>query len=211
MSSKNARGSETVSIIRRATAARRRRGFMPATTSTVSHEPLEPRALMAVSIAAETLVNVSKMRGNQTEGTIAIDPTNPNRLFMASNTATGRDPDLGPTDVNPGVAALFGATSTDAGVTWAGREFANGIGGDNLPAACCDPSAEFDNFGNLFFVYLSFVTTPQYQGTEIDVIHSTDGGQTFTLLTTYRGDDTDGPGPDTGDCDQPTITTGAGS
>ena len=77
-------------------------------------ESLEQRTLLSVSATVETLLNVSKMRENQTEASIAIDPTNPNRLFIASNMASGRDPDLGAEDPIPGEDRLFGASSTDA-------------------------------------------------------------------------------------------------
>ena len=214
MSSKNVRGWQGHFVGRPRVASRRGyRGEPRNAASPAASEALERRLLMAVSVGAETYVNVSRARGNQSEGTIAIDPTNPNRLFLASNTTTGRDPDVGPNDVDPSSAALFGATSINGGIDWATREFANGavFGGDGLPAACCDPSAEFDQFGNLFVVYLSFIFEPNYQGTEIDLLHSTDGGQTFALRQTFRGIDLDGQGPDQGECDQPSVATGANS
>src|SRR5215217_6809360 len=145
----------------------------------VTIEPLEPRALCdaTVTAGAPTLVNVSHRPGQQSEGTIAIDPTNPARIFAASNDA--------------GVS-LFGAASSDGGVTWTGREFAGGQ--DLLPQGCCDPSAAWDEFGNLFFTYLSVDTSA------VVVLTSADGGQTFRHLVSFTGDN-----------DQPTVVTGAGS
>src|SRR5688500_15172260 len=107
-----------------------------------SPEPLERRVFMDVSLTAETLVNASKLRANQIDTTIAVDPTNTNRVFSASSMFTGRDPD--PTDpppipreLNPFgyLFSLSGATSTDGGATWATRRMATGpvVGGDNPP------------------------------------------------------------------------------
>src|SRR5215210_336454 len=95
-------------------------------------EPLEPRTLFESAFAN---VNVSRSPGNHAEGSISVDPTNPLRLFAASNA--------------PGTG-LFASTSADGGVTWTGSTIldvdpAPGAGG--LPAACCDPSAAFDRFG----------------------------------------------------------------
>src|SRR5262249_33621361 len=39
-------------------------------------------------LSVGSLVNISRAGGNQTEGTIAVDPTNPNRVFAASNPGT---------------------------------------------------------------------------------------------------------------------------
>src|SRR4051812_47409727 len=49
-------------------------------------------------------VNISRLPGNHQEGAIAIDPTNPQRLFAFSNTETD--------------AGNFAAFSTDGGLTW---------------------------------------------------------------------------------------------
>lgn len=127
-------------------------------------------------------VNVSHAGGNQSEGAIAIDPTNPLRLFAVSNIAGG--------------SGLFAAHSTDSGTTWTGGTIATGSGG-GLPAACCDPSVSWDSFGNLFLVYLDSNTA---NGT-VHVALSTDGGQNFSVIANL----------DSGSVDQPTITTGAGS
>lgn len=138
----------------------------------------------AVAHAATVLpnVNVSRAAGNQSEGAIAIDPTNPLRLFAVSNIDTGN--------------GLFAAHSTDSGATWTGGTIATGASGA-LPSACCDSSVSWDSFGNLFLTYLDSNTG---NGT-VHVAVSTDGGQTFSLVTNL----------DSGSVDQPTITTGAGS
>src|SRR5579864_6942749 len=96
----------------------------------VGIESLEPRRLLSSSFPN---INVSKMLGNQAEGAIAVDRANPSKLFAVSNI-----------DVGDG---LMAATSGDGGSTWSQKTIANDK--DGLPAACCDPSAEFDSFGNL--------------------------------------------------------------
>ena len=138
-------------------------------------EPLEPRRLLSTSFLN---VNVSRMKGNQAEGTIAVDPMDPTKLVSVSNvdSATG----------------LMVATSSNGGATWSSRVIANGK--DALPTACCDPSAAFDSFGNLFLAYLDSADN------QVELLLSTDAGKTFTLQTQYKGN-----------VDQPTVATGPGS
>jgi hypothetical protein len=133
-------------------------------------------------------VNVSQRLGNQMETTTAVDPTNAQRVFIASNDET-----LSP-------SGLFRARSTNGGATFTTGTIATGTGpgGDGLPPACCDPSASWDSFGNLFLVYLDTTTSPR----QIILLLSTNGGANFTNLATIA----------TGaNVDQPTVTTGAGS
>jgi hypothetical protein len=75
-------------------------------------------------------VNVTAAGGNQTEATVAIDPSNTQRIFVASN---------------PGATSR---RSTDGGTTW----LAAGAG---IPASCCDNVAAWDTFGNLFVVNIN--------------------------------------------------------
>ncbi|HEV8420601.1 MAG TPA: hypothetical protein VGR13_04530, partial [Actinomycetota bacterium] len=72
-------------------------------------------------------VNTSRMPGNQAETTIAVNPTNPNNIVVASNVQFG--------------AKLFKAFSMDGGQSWTTDLIADG---DNLGTACCDPSLAFD-------------------------------------------------------------------
>src|SRR5215213_2151460 len=133
-----ARASRPCLFFRTARAGRPcRHGFMSARA-----EPLEPRALCdaTVTVGTPAVVDVSRRPGHQSEGTIAIDPTNPSRVFAASNESA---------------VSLFGAASVDGGATWARRDLANGA---DVPQACCDPSAAWDEFGNLFFAYLAVDT-----------------------------------------------------
>jgi hypothetical protein len=130
-------------------------------------------------------VNVSAAAGNQAEATVAVDPTNPQRIFVASN---------------PGTTA---AISTNGGVTW--TTFGLGVPGDGLPAPCCDNVAAWDQFGNLFLVYIGLGADGNV-GTADDTIEllisTTGGGQgSFTVLQQI----------DVGNVDQPTVAVGAGS
>lgn len=95
------------------------------------------------------VVNVSVKTGNQSETTIAINPTNPDNVVVFSNEASA--------------AAIFRAYSFDGGTTW--------TRGDIAPGACCDGQAVFDSFGNLFLVDIG--------PSDVDVLMSTDGGVTF--------------------------------
>ena len=114
------------------------------------------------NVAGTTETNVSQMPGNQTDGTIAVDPTSTSRLFSASaEEGTG----------------LFVASSGDGGVTWTGQAIA--AGGDSLPVAGGQPRAAFDQFGNLYLAYVD------QSGQHIVVAISTDGGQSFTTLEQF--------------------------
>ncbi|HEX8912024.1 MAG TPA: sialidase family protein, partial [Humisphaera sp.] len=130
-------------------------------------------------------VDVAPVEGNQSEPAIAVDPSNPLRLFAAAN---NDDED----SQNPDATGLTAAYSVDGGLTWVHRKMADGT--DGIEPACCDPSAAFDAFGNLFFAYVNADTDA------VEVVLSTDGGKTFAPLTEYKGD-----------ADQPTVNTGPGS
>ncbi|HEV8291531.1 MAG TPA: sialidase family protein [Tepidisphaeraceae bacterium] len=140
-----------------------------------SMERLEERQLLAV---VPTNINLSRMRGSQSEGAVAVDPTNGNRIFVVSNIDRGD--------------GLFTARSNDGGGHWAKSVIADGF--DSLVSACCDPSAAFDEFGNLFVGYINNDTD------EVLIIRSTNAGQSFSRLAHFDGD-----------IDQPTVTAGEGS
>jgi hypothetical protein len=133
-------------------------------------------------IAGGTDVNMSKMANYQNECAIAKNPTNKMQLFALCNNSTG---------------GLFAARSTTLGATWVypdpSKTIANGTAGLG-PLACCDPTLAWDNFGNLFIGYLGNNNT-------VEIILSTDGGQTFTNLLTIN------PGVSV---DQPTVAAGSG-
>ena len=137
--------------------------------------------------------NVSRLTGNQAETTIAINPTNPQNIVLASNIQFG--------------SGLFKAYSLDGGTTWNGDIIGDG---DNLGLACCDPSLAFDSFGNLFLVYIDDV-----KFRNIQLAMSTDGGATFSFVTSVERSDSGGPNPLVHKwgsfVDQPTVVTGPGS
>ena len=112
-------------------------------------------------------VNLSKMTGNQSECSIAKNPTNKLQLFAICNNNAG--------------SGLFAARSIDGGQSWTypdpTKTIANGVTPALGPAACCDPELAWDTFGNLFIVYLDQAVTT------VEVLLSTDGGQTFTNIT----------------------------
>lgn len=135
---------------------------------------MESRTLLSAGFPN---VNISRMTGNQAEGAIIVDKADSSQVFAVSNIDTGD--------------GLLAATSSDGGVTWTRHTIANDT--DNLPPACCDPSASFDSFGNLFLAYLGA------QGGEAVVAMSTNAGRTFSLLGEWHGN-----------VDQPTITSGPG-
>jgi hypothetical protein len=126
-------------------------------------ERLEPRALLS---SAFVNVNISKMPGNQAEGSIVVDRADPSLLFAVSNIETGD-------------GVLF-ASSADGGTTWTHRLVGDDT--DGLPAACCDPSLAADAYGNLFLTYLSASTN------DVIVLLSADAGQTFHELDQFHGD-----------------------
>jgi len=136
-------------------------------------------------------VNVSRMLGNQAETTVAVNPTNPDNVVIVSNIQFGN--------------RLFEGFTVD-GQHWTSRQIADGT--DSLGLACCDPSAAFDEFGNLFLAYLDS------KAHDVQLALSTDGGATFRLLKTVEQTNMQG-NPEANKwgapVDQPTVTTGAGS
>src|SRR5262249_12536225 len=68
-------------------------------------------------------VDISQFAGNQLEGAITIDRTNPLRLFAFSNNSTD---------------GMIGSVSTDGGATWQSRKMLDG--NDGLFQAWSDPS-----------------------------------------------------------------------
>ena len=138
-------------------------------------QALESRVLLS---AIPTNVNITRAPQNQSEESITINPLNTSNVFEVSNIETGD--------------GLMVGTSSDGGATWSTRTIANDS--DNLPPACCDPSAAYDSFGNLFLAYLSSDDRKVY------LLLSTDNGQNFTLLQQFKGN-----------VDQPTVATGPGS
>jgi hypothetical protein len=159
-------------------------GFLRHITAAIAAGLLLSLPLASNAQVVEANVNVSRASEDQTEPSIAIDPTNPDRMFIASNT-TG--------------TGLFAAYSTNAGATWFWTDPADGTiadGRDGLPEACCDPwlGSACDPFGNIFLVYLK--TAPP-EG--IIVVISTNGGRSFGPLATLASGR---------EVDKPTLATG---
>src|SRR5262245_30042560 len=150
-------------------------------------EPLEHRCLPAVTLLPQLRVNTGHLDGNQDEATIAVDPTNLNRLFVAANNTP-----------------MSASSSSDGGKTWTSRTFGTGtgLGGDGLPTSFCDGQAVFDQFGNLFLTYIGRVTVNGITQNTVELLVSADGGRTFTALPRV-----DGPG----NVDQPSLAVGPGN
>ena len=125
--------------------------------------------LTAEVVSAQTLsvgpnVNINRQSGSQSEEAIAIDPTNPNRIFAWANDLSGGSDNSA-------------AYSTNGGTNWTARL----TGSDGWPALGGDPTCSFDAFGNLFGA--SFDTVGA-----ILVRASTNAGQTFSVsLLTISG------------------------
>ncbi len=105
-------------------------------------------------------VDVSQRQGNESEETVAVNPTNPNNIVIVTNVARP-------------VTGLFEGVSFDGGATWTTSLIGDN---DNLGDACCDPSLSFDNNGNLFMTYLYNIEN------EVPIALSTDGGGHFNLI-----------------------------
>src|SRR5712691_8826344 len=122
----------------RAHSTNRRRRKLPPLRRKTLFEPLEGRLLLSVTptflgspfLAVGADVNITQAAGNQTETTIAVNPTSPNQVFAVSN---------------PGSSA---AISTNGGTTF--TTFNSDAGLLTSPdRSCCDNDSVWDNFGNL--------------------------------------------------------------
>lgn len=143
----------------------RTRGARAAVPTTLLHlERLEAREVPAArpTLSVGANVNTGHMAGNQSEPAIAVNPRNPNQLFVATND-------------NAANQGLYASFSTDAGKTWTARVIAGG--NDGLPVGDTDPTVSWDDFGNLFFGYFQ-------AGSNLTITLSTNGGQTFAALPT---------------------------
>jgi hypothetical protein len=134
-------------------------------------EVLEDRTVLT-TLTVGPNINTSQpsLGGNQSETAVAINPTNPNNLFVTSN---GQSPN-------------YARYSTDGGITWMPSSW--GAGG-----ACCDSQTAWDQFGNLFVVFLT-------SGLGTSVALSTNGGASFSLLASNLSTNND----------QPSIAVGPG-
>src|SRR5207244_3916007 len=141
-------------------------------------------------------INVTKTHGNEAETAVAASHTNPLLITTVSNLDSG--------------AGTSHSWSTDGGRTWNHNVIADG---DALGFSCCDGQLAADDFGNIFFTYLS-------SDIAVKVALSTDGGATFQpvqFLTTLPFGLPVGPWRSLARIgqavsgDQPSIAAGAGS
>jgi hypothetical protein len=116
------------------------------------------------------LVDASRISGGEGEPTIAINPNDPQNLFMAANYYSDAPPQVG------------WARSTNGGATWSAFSlFTNSYE---------DPSSAFDAFGNLFVCYAA----PDFS---VVVLLSTNKGSAFVTNMVFSGH-YDHPGLTTG-------------
>ena len=161
--------------------------------------------LASSAFAVPANIDVSQRSGNEAEDAIAINPTNPSNI-VAMSTLPGP------------VSGLFEGVSFDGGQTWTRRIIGDGT--DQLGEICCDQQLSWDQFGNLWMVYL-------FSGSNgnVPIAVSTDGGLTFQKVAEIVPVKPKGIGP-TGNvgskgnrlsakgaasADQPSISAGAGS
>src|SRR5439155_4553263 len=157
-------------------------------------------AASAGAVSVPVNVDVSQRHFNESEETIAVNPTNPNNVVIVTNVGH-REAGLS--------AGMFEGISFDGGKTWATKLI--GANNDNLGDACCDPSLSFDQYGNLFMTYLF-----QVENT-VPIVLSTDGGLTFTQVGNIVAPPQGTPTKTSGDnrglfrfVDQPTVIAGHG-
>jgi hypothetical protein len=156
--------------------------------------------VVSVNDPTTTAYDVSQLIGEESEPTIAIDPTNPKRMFASS-----------PSSESFG-KGVFAAYSVDGGVTWTPSNPSGShviATGTDVTAANGDVRAVFDKFGNLFLTYLSADLKT------IVVAVSTDGGRSFTRLTEFASASGSGisgtrDDPEDAEVDQPNIAVGPG-
>ena len=134
---------------------------------------LVPSGFVATQAAGAPVVagnvNISRSTGNHAEVALAIDPSNPNRVFEASII-----------DID---GAMEAAYSADGGATWTRYRLADGT--DGLPRVCCDPAVAWDAYGNLYASYMNA------DATQIIVLRSVDGGQSFALMASLGANSID--------------------
>lgn len=148
-----------------------RKCIKPKSTDRFINDLLKPAEPLACFVP---VINTSARVGNESETYVVVNPTNTNQVVVFSNLSSEN--------------SIFRAYSTTGGATWTRGTVATAV-------ACCDAQAAWDNFGNLFMVYINSSVN------QINVILSTDGGATFGAPVTAG----------TGSVDQPSIAVGNGS
>jgi uncharacterized repeat protein (TIGR01451 family) len=121
------------------------------------------------------VVDISRIKGNETDPSIAFNPLSPSNMVVAAAT-------------DGTVPGLFLAFSTNLGSSWQTNIIATNNDAQGLVPAYGEPSVAWDSFGNLFLAYLP----DTFEGVAIAV--STNGGQTFDAVTNLAAlDATDQP------------------
>src|SRR5580658_6487211 len=110
------------------------------------------------------LVDLSQLKGNETDPCVAISPLNPSNMVVAAA-------------IDGIVPGLLFAFTTNLGATWKTNIIATNGDSQGLTPAYGEPSAAWDSFGNLFLAYLP----NSFEGAAVAV--STNGGNTFVSLT----------------------------
>ncbi len=130
--------------------------------TSISFAPVSAKSAIPLNI------DVSQRLGNESEEAVAVNPTNPQNVVIFTNIAEG-------------VNGMFLAVTFDGGHTWNNRIV--GTGNDVFGNTCCDPSAAFDQYGNLFVSWLYNVDQV------VPIGLSTDGGLTFKVIATISAPD----------------------
>ena len=115
----------------------------------------------AIPIAVQANVDITKLSGDDAEATVAINPTNPEEVFVAVNRFTAR-------------------SSDDGGQIWKKS-------GGGVDKTCCDNAASWDEFGNLFLVNLNLLSGPPFVD-QAPLYVSTNGGKKFRKLLVLNSD-----------------------
>ena len=120
------------------------------------------------------LTDLSQLKGNEFDPSLAIQPGHPANMFVVSAT-------------DQAGLGLFVGTSANFGITWTTNLIATN-GDPNLLPAAGEPTAAWDIYSNLFVAYLTAA------GEGVAVIISTNNGQTFRPFTNLvSSDSTDTP------------------
>lgn len=122
--------------------------------------PDPPASDVAFAALGGANVNVTGLTGSQGSPSLAIDPTDPQRLVLAA--VDGTDP-----------LSTLRAFSRDSGATWT---VVRGLPGNS---GGYPPDVAFDAFGN---AYLTLVHETTFLEPHIELYRSTDGGATFAQV-----------------------------
>jgi hypothetical protein len=130
--------------------------------NSLAGNPDPPALDIAFTALGGANVNVTGLPLSQAGPSLAIDPTDPNRIVLAAlDAAEGSN-----------VSALR-AFSRDGGATWT---IVRGLPGN---FGSFSPDVAFDAFGNC---WLTLINDPTFGDPRVELFRSTDGGVTFTAV-----------------------------